>query len=300
MITRRLRTIIQGRSGRTLALILCAVGTLAGCESFLGQGGQGGSISKDVVETKLLVQRMADEQGQNKRTMDYRLESLEEKIQSRNEFLNSSLSDIEKRMRQQNDELTALKKDVSALAFQIDALIKQLDMKPATPSKETSKMLKPDQAGSDIFNEAYKQFTLGRYPEAKQGFDDAIAKGLTGDMAVQAQFYLGESFYRQNDLKSAYDNYTKLITSNPSHALAWQSLERLAEISQKQGRNADALRLYEKILTTYPNYEGIDRVKEQIQALRSQAGSQPGGAAAPGQAPSPTPAPGPAGTKPPK
>ena len=72
------------------------------------------------------------------------------------------------------------------------------------------------------------------------------------------------------DLKAAYDQYTQLITSNPSHNLAWRSLERLAEINEKQGRQDDALRLYDQILSTNPGYEGFERVEQRVKQLRGE------------------------------
>lgn len=259
--------------------------SLAGCETLAPT--QGGTLSKDVVETKMLVQRMMEEQDKGRRTLDYRLETLEEKVQSRNELLDSNLSEIEKRMREQNEEIVTLKNELSQVSFQLDALVKQLAMKPATPTQtqETAQALNPTKTGESLYDDAYRQFNLGRYSEAQQGFEQAIAAGVSGDQAIQAQYYLAESLFRQNDYRASYDQYTKLIQSNPSHALAWQSLERLADIHQKQNRPADALRLYEKIVSTYPNYEGIERVKQQIETLRAQMPAGEGPAATPTESP---------------
>ena len=48
------------------------------------------------------------------------------------------------------------------------------------------------------------------------------------------------------------------------------SLERLAEINEQQGRQDDALRLYDQILNTNPGYEGVERVKQRVKQLRGE------------------------------
>lgn len=244
------------------------VGLLAGCGLITPPGES--TVARDVVEMKYDIKSLLDAQGQSKRTIDYRLETLEELVQTRNELLNSSLGEIDRRIREQSDEIVSLKKEMAELIFQIDALIKRLDMKPAQTSAATARMLSSDDAGETLYTEAVKAYNLGQYEEARQGFEQAIESGLIGDRAIQAQWYLSESLYSLEDYQSAYENYTRLITSNPSHSLAWQSLERLAEINREQGQPAQALDLYRQILARHPQYDSIERVKEKIEELKAQ------------------------------
>lgn len=255
---------------RRASLILLPL-MLAGCE-YVGvrPPGEAGAVAQDVYDIKTMVRQMSDEDKSTKRMMEHRLGALEEKTQSRNELLNTNLTEIEKRIQAQNDEITALRKEVAQLSFQLETIGTMLDIKPPKLSPETANLLETKAEGDALFDDAQKQFNLGQYAAAKDGFEQAIAKGLEGDRAIEAQYWLAESLFRTPDLKGAYDQYTRLITSNPSHALAWRSLERLAEINEQQGRQDDALRLYDQILTTNPGYEGIDRVQQRVKALRGQ------------------------------
>lgn len=230
--------------------------------------GDSGGTAQDIYDIKAMVRQMSDEDKSTKRMMEHRLGALEEKVQSRNELLNTNLTELEKRIQAQNDELTGLRKDVAQLSFQLETLSNTLNIKPPEMSEQSAGLVQSQDAGESIFDDAQKQYNLGRYDAAKQGFQDAIGKGLSGDKLIEAQYWLAESLYRIPDLKAAYDQYTKLITSNPSHNLAWRSLERLAEINEQQGRQDDALRLYDQIITTNPGYEGIDRVKQRVKQLR--------------------------------
>lgn len=267
-----------------LGLLMASFALATGCGSLIPN--DDGTLTRHVLDTKYAVERLSEEQAQSKRTIDYRLETLEGKVQTRNDVLNSNLGEIDKRIRQQAEETASLKREIAELAFQIDTLIKKLELQPSRPSKETTEILNREDSLDQLYNEAFRQYSLGNYEPARQGFEQALAGGLFGDKAVQAQFYLAESLNRESKLDQAEETYTKLITSNPSHTLAWQSLERLAEIQEKQGRPADALSFYKQIELSNPTYEHIERVKEKIKALEESA--PPAENAPPAQAP-PTP-----------
>lgn len=260
----------RGRIAALGALMLSTL-VLGGCE-YMGvrPPGETGAMAQDIYDIKAMVRQMSDEDKSTKRMMEHRLGALEEKVQSRNELLNSNLGELEKRIQTQSEEIAALRKDVAQLSFQLETLSTLLDIEAPKLSQQTETLLQSGAEGDALFDDAQKQFNLGRYDAAREGFQAAIDKGLSGDRAIEAQYWLAESLFRTPDLKGAYDQYTRLITSNPSHNLAWRSLERLAEINEQQGRQDDALRLYDQILTTNPGYEGVDRVRQRVRQLRGE------------------------------
>ena len=124
------------------------VGLLGACGLMTPPGES--TVARDVVEMKYDIKSLLDAQGQSKRTIDYRLETLEELVETRNELLNSSLGEIDQRIREQSGEIVSLKKEMAELIFQIDARIKRLDMKPAQTSPATQSMLSSDDAGETL------------------------------------------------------------------------------------------------------------------------------------------------------
>lgn len=268
------------RGAFRLLLLPLATGAWTGCAGFDPAGTS--MMGKDIVEIRQLVNQLKEEEAASRRTLDYRLGTLEEKAASKNDMLTTNVSSLEKQIAQQSEEIRSLRKELGEMAFMVNTLTTKLDMKAAKPSEQSSEMLATTApAGDQAYAEAEKQFNLGRYDLARQGFEGVLAQNPTGDLAVRAQYWLAESCYRQPDLRAAYDNYSTLVRGNSSHPLAWKSVERLAEINSKLGRKPEALKLYNEIIKNYPGYEGIDRVKESVRAL------QEGSAAA---TPAPTPA----------
>lgn len=252
------------------AIVLVFTVGLAGCRMPLPQGD--GILAGDVHELRLLVERLSEKQDSIDRTVKHRLDTIEDKIQFRNELIKTTLSEIENRILEQNKDMSALMSEVLELSFQLETLITKLDMKPSRPSARTSRTLSTTQPGEEAFDEAQRQFNLGRYDEARKEFEQALAQGATGDLAIRSQYWLAESLYRQPDLDAAYDRYTELIIAHNTHNLAWRSLERLAEINDKEGRVDDALHLYGEIIQRNPGYEGIERVKQIVEQLKQSSG----------------------------
>lgn len=257
------------RSALLFTLALTPAFWTTGC-GLLAPSGSSARVEQDLVDIERLLKDLKEDQGSAKRQLDYRLETLDSKLQTRNALLESSLGEIEKRLRQQNDDLERLRRELAELSFKFDSLNTKLNMQPVQPSAQTRELLAPGQLGKETYDEAFKAYNLGRYEDARGGFEAAMEAGLTGDRAIEARYYLAESLYRQDDFKTAYDHYTRLITGDPSHEFAWRSLERLADIQQRWNRPKDALRLYQEILGKKPDYGAIERVREQIEALEAE------------------------------
>ncbi len=259
------------RMGRAVMVAVLIPLAFTGCTAMgIVPPGEGGAMAQDIYDIKAMVRQMSDDDKSTKRMMEHRLGALEEKVQSRNDLLNTNLTEIEKRIQSQNEEIASLRKEVAQLSFQLETMGTMLDIQPRELSEQTSGLLQTQDEGKPLFDDAQKEFNLGRYDAAREGFQAALDQGLTGDKQIEAQYWLAESLFRTPDLKGAYDQYTRLITSNPSHNLAWRSLERLAEINEQQGRQDDALRLYDQILSTNPGYEGFERVEQRVKQLRGE------------------------------
>lgn len=260
-----------GRSALGRLIFLSLWGTaMAGCGLLAPPGDS--NVNKDIHQIRIDVQRLIDEEESARRQIEFRLSALEEKVQSRNESLNSNLSHIDARLLDQNEEISALREEHSSLRYQLTTISTLLEIRPSELSDEAAVLLENRKKGEASYDEGQKQFNLGRYEEAIKAFRAALAQGIEGKRAIESQYGLADSLYRLPDLDLAYDEYTKLISSNPGHPLAWRSLERLADINLQAGRSEDALKLFSEIENRNPGYEGIERVKERIAEINAAKG----------------------------
>lgn len=227
------------------------------------------AASRDILEIKNMLKDGKDASDSNKRQIDYKLETLDDKIQQQNELIKNNTADLERLIRQQSAELDQVRQSIAALGVQRPAL------QPTAPDPVGNPVSADPETA---YLEALKQYNLGRYDVARASLEKILAGGAAGETSIKAKYWLGETCQAMGDQKAAFDAYKAIIAENPSHSLAWKSLERLGDIYQKQGNVPDALKLYNQIVAKNPNYEGIDRVKDMVKALESgQTSTAPAG-----------------------
>jgi len=278
----------SAKGGRIVRPALGLILALAVAYGSMGCAATGGGIvARDVLEIKQLVTQQKEESESSGRKLEYRLDSLDEKVTGRSDLLKTQLDEMDQIIRAQAKDIEKLRRQLEGVSIAASQPAPAMTSTGTVPGADGTAAGAPPTAGTpaampttDVtYTDALKAYNLGRYDEAKPKFEAVLASGVTGDQAIQTRYWLAETCYALNDFQGAYSNYTGLIKSNPSHALAWQGLERMAEISAKQGRNADALKLYNQIIEKNPSYASIDRVKEKATQLQATPAAAPAPAA---------------------
>jgi TolA-binding protein len=62
-------------------------------------------------------------------------------------------------------------------------------------------------APSDLYRAAYSDFSGGKFDLAITGFRTYLDKNPKGELAAQAQYYIGECYYSQNDWEKALPEF---------------------------------------------------------------------------------------------
>jgi tol-pal system protein YbgF len=162
------------------------------------------------------------------------------------------------------DNLEELKVRVAKLSQQVaetQGVLQSLDAKVAggTPvppgAAGGSPAGGPAPSADVLYTNALRDFNSGKYDLARQQFADYIRYYPDTDLTSNAQFYLGEILYRQNDFRGAIDEYDKVLTNYPkSFKLAAARLKKgmaLLELGQRT-RGMSELR---EVVRRHPNSE---------------------------------------------
>jgi outer membrane protein assembly factor BamD len=118
----------------------------------------------------------------------------------------------------------------------------------------------------------------GDYEKARQLFEVIVLQDPGSEFADDAQFYLGESYFRNEDYALAALNFNRLRTSFPSSPLyklalyrAAQSYDRSSlpyERDQKDTRYA--IDQYEGFMTLYPGDSLVSEARQRRDVLRTK------------------------------
>lgn len=111
----------------------------------------------------------------------------------------------------------------------VDAKMDKIDSEPA---KELYNKIKEETfktSSVKLYNTGHSQYTAGKYEDAIQSLNDALAMDETN---VDALYFLGRSYHRMGDNENAILNYNKVISDFPDSGRATEAKAKINEIDQ--------------------------------------------------------------------
>jgi tol-pal system protein YbgF len=216
-----------------------------------GQKDLSTQVTQDHTVMKTLVEQSSDNVGKLGATMSSlqksvqdvqansgaRLDTMSTQVQG----LSDNLEEIKSRLGKLNQQLVDLQNSVQSL----DAKISGTSPAPAAgASNPTGSSPSPSAVPSGpapsadtLYSNGLRDITSGKYDLARSEFEDYLKFYGETDLASNAQFYLGEIFYKQKQYVDAVAAYDKVLTNYPkSFKLGPARLRKgmaLIEIGQK-------------------------------------------------------------------
>ena len=139
---------------------------------------------------------------------------------------------------------------------------------PGAPPAAASNLPPAAAPSADLlYSNGLRDLNGKKYELAQQEFSDYLKYYGTTDLASNAQFYLGEILFAQNQYEQAIDAYTKVIDNYPkSFKLAPANLKRaLAFISL--GEKSSGVSELRMVVKSYPGTDEERRAKAKLQEL---------------------------------
>jgi tol-pal system protein YbgF len=106
-----------------------------------------------------------------------------------------------------------------------------------------------------LYDAAYQDLTRGNHGLALMGFQEVLAKFPTSELADNAQYWIGESYYAQKDYRQAQKEFEKVEGSYPQGDKVPAALLKLGFCLQQQGDKAAAHAAFQKLVQRFPNTE---------------------------------------------
>jgi tol-pal system protein YbgF len=130
----------------------------------------------------------------------------------------------------------------------------------------------PPASADVLYSNGLRDINGRHYELATQEFQDYLKFYSDTDLASNAQFYLGEIAFMQNQFQQALDAYNKVIENFPkSFKLASARMRKgycLAELGQK----AAAIRELRTVVRQYPGTDEAKRSAAKLKELGATVG----------------------------
>ena len=174
------------------------------------------------------------------------------------------------------DNLEEMKMRVAKLSQQVadaQGVLQSLDAKmaggaPVTPDAAAAAGGGGPLPSADVlYTSALRDFNSGKYDLARQQFLDYIRYYPDTDLTSNAQFYLGEILYRQNNFRAAIDEYDKVLTNYPkSFKLAAARLKKGMALLEL-GQSTAGRRELREVVRRHPNSEEARAARAKLREL---------------------------------
>ena len=212
------------------------------------------AVSKEMVELQTQVQQLLDMVQRLQSTMDSRfgvlqhlveqstdsankmsaaVTELQQKLAAQNEAMNGKIDSSVGSVQSLNDSMDELKSRVGKLQEALNQIQSQLQN--SQPQPASGGQAAPQGGGGqpgpgaqaapggnaappleDTFQAGVRDFNGAKYNVAQGEFQDVVQYYPTDDLAGQAQFYLGEIAYRQQDYGNAIKSYNAVLEGFPT------------------------------------------------------------------------------------
>ena len=107
----------------------------------------------------------------------------------------------------------------------------------------------------------------GNYDKAVSTFRDVVTNYPNGDLASNAQFWIGESYYTKGDLTNAVAAYRKVLSDWPQARKAPDAMVKLGFTLSDLKKTAEARDTLEDVLKKYPGTPAASLAADRLKKL---------------------------------
>lgn len=266
------------------------------------------AANKDIVQLQTQVQQLSDQIARLQQTNDERFGALRSLVEQNTDTINkvaNSLDAITQSLKAQSVDQGGKIDQVSSQVQSMHDSVDELKARLAQVSKQLSDMAaaqqniqsqpqngqpgtqpgQPGQTGQpqaqappadQLYNTALGDYNAGKYNLATQEFNDYIKYYGNTDLAGNAQYYLADMEYRQENYQQAIQDYDKVIEQYPSgNKAAAAQLKKGYALLQLNQRDA-GIRELRALVARYPRSLEAQQAKDRLRSLgASTAASKP-------------------------
>lgn len=132
----------------------------------------------------------------------------------------------------------------------------------------------PPISADTLYQNALRDFTSGNYDLSRQEFSDYIKNFPSNDLAGNAQFYLGEISYAQNNFKGSIAAYDLVLQNYPQSFKLAASLLKRAYAELELGQKSSAIRDLREVERRFPGSDESRRAQAKLREIGASSASR--------------------------
>ena len=138
-----------------------------------------------------------------------------------------------------------------------------------TPSTASTQPSKPKPATSldpeEVYAQAYAVFKQGNLSSSREAFRDFLAQFPQTEYSDNAQFWIGESYYKENNYEEAILAYEDVVSNYPGGNKVPDALLKQGLCFQALGDDVSARIILQRVVENYPGTSQSEIAKSKLE-----------------------------------
>jgi tol-pal system protein YbgF len=205
-----------------------------------------------------------EEMNEEIRILSGRLEEMEYALKQEQQ----NVRELEKKREEKLDRLAELSDENNERIVRMEQYLNlESSKKPAAMVAAGTPATKPSSA-DEIYRSAKQAFDQGDSEAARKGFQEFIRRYPNSKNADNAQFWIGEIYYREKWYEKAILEYQNVIEKYPQGNKVPAALLKQGLAFSNIGDNANAKLILEELSRKYPKSNEAKVAAEKLKALK--------------------------------
>jgi tol-pal system protein YbgF len=143
----------------------------------------------------------------------------------------------------------------------------QIPAAPASTAQPMQRALVGAKLAED-YRDAIILFGRGKHADARRAFQQVFDSDSTGDLADNALFWIGETYYAAGDYTNAVRHYSRVVNEFADQNKAPDAMFKIALAQARTGDLALARRTLQQVIEKYPYSSTASSAKAELQRIR--------------------------------
>ena len=205
---------------------------------------------------------------------------LRQDVAKQNDFLRSTKADTDVRVAELAQRLDVVVGKLEDNNERFSEVLQRYDLgrrpmggssAPDTAARDTSSQGSQASQGvrdpKPLYDAAYQDYSSGRYELARTGFQQFVNAYSESELAGNAQFWIGETYFQQKEYSEAAAAYQKVLDKYPHNIKVPAALLKLGLSQAGLGNRTAARSTLRKVIVDYPGTGESQVAKQKLKTL---------------------------------
>ncbi len=133
----------------------------------------------------------------------------------------------------------------------------------------TGSLIQSGSPGAEVYDAAFRDFTRGSYTLARDGFREFLSRYPRTDLADNAKYWIGESYYAQGNYRKAVEEFEGVLRTYPDSDILASALLKASNCHLELGETDRAVEGYRRLVKDWSDSDESFIARQKLAEIGS-------------------------------